>query len=712
MEKGFVHILAKHEDDGKVPLFEHLRLVSIAAETIAANVGLNTDLARKGAIFHDIGKVSVIFQKTLRKGFVRPPGFIFRHEIASLFFISLLDDMEKDAVIEMIAAHHKSICNDIRDLGLLDLDGMEDSFAIHSEKYSLWVSDALGILDSFGIITHKISIEEAEENYRYAVDYCEKTNLGFSVWKGLLMGADHLASALGNSTESELKKLFVLPKLSYYYSRKNSLYPLSLYDTDDIRKHTIVTAPTGAGKTDFLLKRCRGRIFYTLPFQASINAMYDRLKSDLKNTDALVLLLHAASGIKIEDGHPEELIMQRHPGASVKVMTPHQLASAVYGVKGFESMLLDLKGCDVILDEIHTYSSEIQAIVLRIVEILVTVGCRIHVGTATMPTALYEHILGLLGGKDKVYEVNLTSDELKTYNRHIVYKVDCLDSTYRMIDEAIEINNKILIVCNQVNRAQETYSLLKEKYPNVDIMLIHSRFRRYERCLLERKLKDVYNENSNPCIVVSTQVVEVSLDISFDMMVTECAPIDALIQRFGRINRKRSANSLGTYKPIYVTAPLKGKDTLPYKEDVLMRSFDVLPDGEILEETEVQKMLDYVYPDICLVNIDYSGVIFKDGFWIVKKLCHYSKATLLDVLKIKTVSCILESDVDSYRFANGEERMKLEIPVNYHSVAHINLQRLECGFYPYIVPDTAYSSDTGLDLKLVKQNNCKQFEII
>lgn len=68
-------------------------------------------------------------------------------------------------------------------------------------------------------------------------------------------------------------------------------------------------------------------------------------------------------------------------------------------------MLVDLYGCDVILDEIHTYSSEIQAIVLRIIEILVSIECRIHVGTATMPKVLYNRILEILGGSSNVYEV-------------------------------------------------------------------------------------------------------------------------------------------------------------------------------------------------------------------------------------------------------------------------------------------------------------------
>ena len=114
-----------------------------------------------------------------------------------------------------------------------------------------------------------------------------------------MIAADHLASAMDTFLHKVEKKLFIKPELNFY-NRENELYPLSLISGSDVRKHTLVTAPTGAGKTDFLMKRCKGRVFYTLPFQASINAMYERFKIDLKYTNAEIHLLHAASALKME----------------------------------------------------------------------------------------------------------------------------------------------------------------------------------------------------------------------------------------------------------------------------------------------------------------------------------------------------------------------------------------------------------------------------
>lgn len=705
-------ILAKHEDRGGLPLIVHLENVARIAESIAVNYGMDADVARKGAVLHDIGKVSPLFQQTLKHGYVRMPGFVFRHEIASLFFLSLLNDAEKDIVVDMIVAHHKSVYNDVRSLGLLDLEENEDSFEIHSAGFEEWTPVAIEILTRLGLSSRYISLEEARSNYQYAVARCVNLKRGCSLWKGLLMASDQMASALQGVDDEMLRKLFIKPDLSYY-KRKNPLYPLSLVPADDNRTHTLVTAPTGAGKTDFLMRRCKGRVFYTLPYQASINAMYDRLKTDLENTDSQIYLLHAASNLKVHDGKVEERILQRHVGASIKVLTPHQMASIVFGVKGYEAMMLDLKGCDVILDEIHTYTSAIQAIVLRIIEILKTAGCRIHIGTATMPTVLYNKILDILGGPANVYEVKLSDEQLDSFNRHVIHKISRIDDAYPIIEAGVRAGNKILVVCNQVRRAQSLYRSLKETYHEISMMLIHSHYRRIDRQGLEVSLKEKYNKFENEaCIVVSTQVVEVSLDISFDVMITECAPIDALIQRFGRINRKRTVDTIGKYKPIYVLSPELGNDALPYESEVLQRSFEVLPDNCVIEETEVQTMLDKVYPDEQFMNIDYSGAVFVNGQWMIKELRHNSKSALLEALDINSATCILRSDEERYDKNEFGTRNELEIPVSYRSVAYLGLRMNKYGTCPYVIPDNAYDRELGLLPDILKRESNKTYDFL
>ena len=707
-------ILAKSDKNGHISLYQHLKNVADIARVMAKHIGLDGQVAIEGALLHDIGKTSPMFQKKLNATSQEKPGSVFRHEIASLFFLSLICKEHRDAVVDMIVAHHKSIYKDVRELGILDLDDNTDCFEEHSRGFKQWCDVALDILESLGMKTHKISMEEANANYEYVINYCDKRKAACSEWRGLMMAADHMASAMETISEMPLDKLFIKPDLSFY-NRQSELYPLSMITVDNNKKHTLVTAPTGAGKTDFLLRRCHGRVFYTLPFQASINAMYDRIKRDLSDTDAQVYLLHAASNLKVKDGKVEESIMQRHVGASVKVLTPHQMASVVFGIKGYEAMAMDLRGCDIILDEIHTYSDVMQTIVLRIIEILVALDCKVHVGTATMPTVLYEKILKLLGGNDAVYEVKLDSQTLHTFNRHQIYKLKDKKESYDVIASAINSNSKLLIVCNQVKRAQELYENVENLYPKVKKMLVHSKYKRRDRARLETELREEFNNLENiPCIVVSTQVVEVSLDISFDVMITECAPIDALTQRMGRINRKRTRDTIGHYKPIYVIAPSEDdKEALPYSLDVLKDTFSVLPDsGDIMEECHVQEMIDKVYPKIDFQNIDFTGVVFLKGKWVLKALCHHPKSALLETLDINSAVCITEEDKDRYLCANGLERIEMEIPVSYHSIAHRNLDQLNKGSHPFVIPNKGYDEEKGLLPDLCKIEYYQSFEIL
>lgn len=701
--KKFNHIKAKSPDRHNrsgTTLIDHLEHVTCAAEAFAEYLGLDKDTAKVGAVLHDIGKASPVFQERLKPNYKRPmEGHDpYRHELGSLLFLHLVDEAMRPAVIDMIVSHHKSMMNDKKRYGLIDLEedrGLEEVFALHAKYWDEWHDDALGILKYFGWKTRAISLEEAKETLEEIIAYCDDKKSGWSIWKGLLVGADHYGSGMVYSTAEKIKKAFKIPDISFY-NRQHPLYPLSLVSTNNPSKHTLVTAPTGAGKTDFLIRRCKGRIFYTLPFQASINAMYERIEEDLRkdNPDMDLRLLHAASRIMVKDD-TEEKDLQNLIGASIKVLTPYQVASIVFASKGFETILADLKNCDIILDEIHTYSDVSKAIVLKIIEVLHYFGCCLHIGTATMPSQLYNAILKILG-KENVYEFKLENAELNRFDRHIIHKPSSFNHLKKVIKEAIKSKQKILIVKNRVVHSQELFRALSDEYPRVDKMLIHSRFKRGDRKRLETELKEYYNKSPNACIVVSTQVVEVSLDISFDLMITDAAPLDALIQRFGRINRKRTNDTIGHYKPIYVLPPPEeDKLAKPYDLEIITRSYEELPDGEIFHERDAQSKIDNVFISFENASIE-QNTQFKNNQFLIKELTHVSKSVLLESLGIDSVSCITESDQEKYMYSNRDERIQYEIPMRYWSVSQKGLEQIEKGSHPFIIPDKAYSETEGL----------------
>lgn len=708
------HIKAKGKPD-YTPLYTHLYQVVKAIEKIADVMGFDKQIAKYGAVLHDIGKTSPVFQERLLPSYQRKESDKpFRHELASLFFLSLFDEEIHPQLIEMIVAHHKSVDKDSRLKGILDLEeNIEDVFELHKQNWENWSKDALEILFAFGIEKKEISLNEAEDNYYKALEYVKEniSKQGYSEWKGLLMAADHFASAMVDQTENQLKNLFKLPDLSFF-NREHELYPLSLISSESNKKHTFVVASTGAGKTDFLFRRCQNRVFYTLPFQASINAMYKRVGNDLKETnpDLDIRVLHSASRVVEKGKSIEEKTLQGMPGSSIKILTPHQIASVIFGTRAFEATILDLKGCDIILDEIHTYTEISRAIVIKIVEVLNRLDCRLHIGTATMPTDLYNKIIEILG-QENVYEVSLSKPILDEFDRHIVHKLKDWSSADDVIKEAVEKDKKILIVCNRVKSAQEHYEYFKEKYPNVSSLQIHSRFKRGDRNEKERLLIGLdesgkptkeFNTSDKACIVVATQVVEVSLDISFDLMITETAPLDSLIQRFGRVNRKRTKDTIGKFKPVYLIPPPEDKkEALPYDVDILKASFDVLPNNEVLHERDLQEKIDKVFPNVDVLDIETHSIFKQDGSLVIDFLTHRPKSYLLKLLEIDSVSCISEDDIEEYENSKFEDRMMLEIPARYWQMK--NFPQSEYGNKPFIVPAHSYSYESGFDIDKAKQ---------
>jgi CRISPR-associated endonuclease/helicase Cas3 len=701
-------LLAKSKPEF-TPLKDHLEHVSEAAVAFARYLNMDRAVAHNGALLHDIGKAHPVFQNRLLEA--KPNQKVFRHEIASVFFLSAFPENEYEPLIEMVVGHHKSVKRDVGEKGLLDLEQGSHYREFHLGDWDEWSPQAFDLLNELGVECTAFSKEQAFVNLEYTINYCKRKvkERGYSEWRGLLMGADHFASALIVKTNDKLSNAFKTPNLNFF-NRQHILYPLSYMPADSPRKHSIVVACTGAGKTDYLFRRTKGRVFYTLPFQASINAMYKRVANDLEKDNPLldIRVLHASSSVVKRNGKEEETVLQSLIGSSIKVLTPHQLAAIAFGLSGYEALILDLKGCDIILDEIHTYTDVSQAIVLKLVQILKQLDCRIHIGTATMPTALYQRIAETLG--EDLLEIKLENEALDQFDRHVVHKIDSFEASHSLISEAISNDQKVLIVFNRVDRAQNAYMAILEMSFDAPILLLHSRFKRSDRNDKEKLLIGLdqdgnstgdFNTSEKACIVISTQIVEVSLDISFDIMITETAPLDALIQRFGRVNRKRTEETLGKYKSVYIIAPTENKnDALPYDHDVLLKSYEILNNGEVLKERELQAKIDVVFPEIDFLDIEEHAIFRANGTMKIDKLTHRNKSHLFNLLEIDSVSCVEATDIEAYENGDFETRLGLEIPVRYYHVKH--LTPLNRGNKPFPLPGGTYSWELGLQVEKIK----------
>lgn len=155
------------------------------------------------------------------------------------------------------------------------------------------------------------------------------------------------------------------------------------------------------------------------------------------------------------------------------------------------------------------------------------------------------------------------SEDLK---RYVMQHVSDMARVYEAIQHCLDENGKILWVRNRVEWANETYEICRANFA-APVNLYHSRFRYKDRSVRHRRVIDAFKKNGG-AILIATQVAEMSLDLSADLLVTELAPIPSLIQRMGRLNRRLTAETPEqdrTVKPALICSlPKQPKADLPY----------------------------------------------------------------------------------------------------------------------------------------------------
>ncbi|MEM0507109.1 MAG: CRISPR-associated helicase Cas3', partial [Thermosphaera sp.] len=146
----------------------------------------------------------------------------------------------------------------------------------------------------------------------------------------------------------------------------------------------------------------------------------------------------------------------------------------------------------------------------------------------------------------------------------------------KVIQEIVEKgkNSRVLVICNTVECAVAVKRRMSD-YPSCKSILLHARFNHNSRMEIEDKIDKLENV---PHVLIATQVCEVSLDISYDYLYTELAPIPSLIQRFGRVNRRgiRTENV-----NVYIFKPLvKNEKYYPYENSKLEEARELLREIE------------------------------------------------------------------------------------------------------------------------------------
>jgi CRISPR-associated endonuclease/helicase Cas3 len=334
-------------------------------------------------------------------------------------------------------------------------------------------------------------------------------------------------------------------------------------------RHLIIAAPTGWGKTALALLRIAKleprKIFYILPTITAIKDFYDMFTKILDETYIGEYFYFADVEVlektNFEEENPIEIYRYFIP--KITLTTIDQILLTLLQIGKYHIRRFNLKNSLLIFDEFHLLTPPMLGCLKFFLNKLAehyNFSCLFMSAT---PSPIYTELLKRSLPHLKIEKLE---DEYSFLKRH---KIEfCSD---KKVDELILEKQdmlekkRTLIIVNTVRKAQKLYKDLKEKQriPK-NIVLLHADFAYKDRSEKEK-------EASKADILISTQVAEVSLDTSFELLITELSPIPSLIQRFGRVNRYGRTTD-GTN--VFICKPDSDE---PYKDILLNLAYKNLP---------------------------------------------------------------------------------------------------------------------------------------
>ncbi|MFP3042860.1 CRISPR-associated helicase Cas3' [Treponema primitia] len=385
---------------------------------------------------------------------------------------------------------------------------------------------------------------------------------------------------------------FVLPRMKkdlsfeYIFNNKSPRPAQSAFiDTVSTPGVYVLEAPMGMGKTEAALYAAyrlyasgkASGIYFALPTQLTSDKIYTRfeefLDKVLEENSSLPksVLVHSSAWITETEmgkaGAPGKDWFhsgKRRILAPFGVGTIDQALMAVMNVKYGFIRTFGLMGKVVILDEVHSYDSYTGTLLDTLVKWLEKMGCTVIILSATLTGERKNKILNLdeqnfgasspyplisvLTDREKgMQEIPAKSTVESTGSPHVSIKNVSDDAAFEEALKRAEQGQQILWIENTVDEAQKRYSDFTGRIGNLTITvefgLLHSRFTKHDRKENEDKWVDLFGEKGKErrqeCgrILVGTQVLEQSLDIDADFLVTRICPTDMLLQRIGRLWR-------------------------------------------------------------------------------------------------------------------------------------------------------------------------------
>lgn len=357
----------------------------------------------------------------------------------------------------------------------------------------------------------------------------------------------------------------------------------------------ILEAQMGVGKTEaalaaaetFAAKWGAGGLFFGLPTQATANGIFGRLtawaQTQSEDTVHSIRLAHGMAELNedyrelfpgralVEKETPEEGVyvhpwFQGHKQALLAdfvIGTVDQLLMVALKQRHLMLRHLGVAGKVVVIDEVHAYDAYMNTYLDRALSWLGRYQVPVILLSATLPAQRREELVAAYLGVKTVGRALFSNRgyplltwtagtsvqqqvvELSTKQRQVTLQTATEHALSRLLEEALAEGGCAGIIVNTVKKAQTLARQLQERMKDSQVFLFHAQFlmpdrAERERVLLERLGKRSTAVERDKLIVVGTQVLEQSLDIDFDLLVTELCPMDLLLQRIGREHRHPS----------------------------------------------------------------------------------------------------------------------------------------------------------------------------
>ena len=429
----------------------------------------------------------------------------------------------------------------------------------------------------------------------------------------------------------------------------------------------IVEGPMGCGKTEAALYAAQQLIgsgenaglYFALPTQVTSNRIHRRVEQFLRNSLEASASFRLAHGnawledsfdLQLRPAYPardaadrsdvfDNLQQARSWFASAKqallapygVGTVDQALQSVVAVKHFFVRRFALAGKVVILDEVHSYDIYTGTLITALIRELVNLRCSVIILSATLTAARRRELLAAGGFTEPeaptAYPL-LTSCDTQGNCLHISPEwhskrqvqlranVISEEETIEELIQRAESGQHVLWIRNTVIEAQDAYRTISGniREGTVRLGLLHSRFPFQRRAELEEDWLERLGKNraeDSGSILVATQVVEQSVDIDLDFMVSDLAPTDMLLQRVGRLwrherpSRKTSEPVFWVRIPEFSTADRVGdltrelgRSARVYAPYVLLRTAAVWRSRETLVlPTDIRSLLEETYAE-------------------------------------------------------------------------------------------------------------------